>query len=80
MWAQVAIAIIMMIASYAITRSQLKNMKSPTMEAGKLDIPQPEEGKDIAMIFGTELIEDPALIYYGGARVEPVYAKEEGMK
>lgn len=80
MWAQVAVAIVMMIASAVITQRQLKSIQSTTMEPGRLDIPQADEGRDHVMVFGTELIDDATIAWYGHSRMDAMYAQNEGKK
>jgi len=72
MWAQLLISVIMMVISYAI---QMANAPKPQdATAGALDIPAPQPGALLAVDFGTNLVKDANIIYYGNASTTPIRA------
>ena len=73
MWVQLAIAVGMLILSYAMTMSMMPRAQKPI--AGDLDVPTAELGGKVPVIFGTELIRDANIIDYGFARTVPIRSK-----
>lgn len=73
MWVQLAIAVVMLIVSYAITMSMQPKPQKPI--AGSLDVPTAQAGKSIPVVFGTVLIKDANVVYYGDARTVPIVTK-----
>lgn len=73
MWVQLAVAVAMLIVSYAISLSMQPKPQKPI--AGSLDIPKAKAGDPIPVVFGTVLIKDSNIIDYGDARVQPIKTK-----
>lgn len=73
MWVQLAIAVVMLIVSYAITASMMP--KSQNAVAGKLDVPTAEAGSCVPVVFGTVLIRSPNIVDYMDARVVPIMSE-----
>ena len=63
-WAQIAVSIILNIVSSLLMAAAAPKPKAP--EAGKLDVPKAEEGESITEIFGTILVKDPTVVWFGG--------------
>ena len=74
MWPMIIVAVVMMIASVAISMSMAKNM-DPTSTEGALDVPTAEEGGDIPVCFGTNLIKDGNVIWYGDPSITKIKSK-----
>lgn len=73
MWVQLAIAVGMLIVSYAITLSMQPKAQKPI--AGEFDIPSAKSGDSIPVVFGTVLIKQANIIDYGFARTRPIKSK-----
>lgn len=73
MWVQLAIAVVMLIVSYAITLSM--QPKPQNAIAGKLDVPTAKAGDTIPVVFGTVLIKSANIIDYGYAEVKSIKSK-----
>lgn len=71
-WEQLAYAVIMMIVSSAITAYMAPKPSSPV--AGQLDVPVAEDGATVIIVFGTELVKDAKVIWYGDAGTTPIYS------
>lgn len=72
-WFQIAYAIVMMIASYAISYyTARKAQKSQDARVGAMDVPTAESGKTIPVIFGTILIKDSNIIDYFDAKTTEI--------
>lgn len=70
MWVQLAIAVVMLIVSYAITLSMQPKPQKPI--AGTLDVPTAKAGDSIQVVFGTVLIKQSNVVDYGDAKVTPI--------
>lgn len=73
MWTQILVSFVMMIVSYAIQAAMAPKPKPP--QAGQLDTPTAQEGDSIPVIFGTILIKQSNIIWYGDARTTPIRTK-----
>lgn len=72
MWVQLAIAVAMMVISYAMTASMNQSMKP---EAGSLDIPTAEEGGNVPVVFGENLLKNTNVIWYGDPKITKIKSK-----
>lgn len=76
MWLSLLYSVVMMVISYAI---QMANKPRPQVPvAGTLDTPEPQPGALVGVCFGTNLIKDANLIWYGDASTVPI--KQQGGK
>lgn len=73
MWIELARAVIMLIISYAISASMQPKQEKP--QAGSLDIPEPNEGDAITVVFGEVLKKDANVIWYGDASTKEIKTK-----
>jgi len=72
MWGQIVYAVVMMVIS-EIIRSATE--KAPENAApGKMDVPTAENGGTISVLFGTDVIEDMNVVWYGDSATAPIYA------
>lgn len=79
MWVQIIVSLVMMVISSALQASAApKGQKEP--EAGKLDVPTAEEGKPIPVIFGTVIIKDSNVTWYGDANTSAIKSQGGGKK
>ncbi|WP_281686699.1 hypothetical protein [Pseudomonas citronellolis] len=72
MWVQLAIAVAMMVISYAMTASMNQSMKP---EAGSLDIPTADEGDNVPVVFGENLLKNSNVIWYGDPKITKIKSK-----
>jgi hypothetical protein len=66
--------LVLMIVSTALTMSQSKQVNT-NMEAGKLDTPTAEEGSSIPVNFGTNIIKQSNVIWYGDSKTTEIKSK-----
>lgn len=64
------LALVMLVVSYAITLSMTPKPTKPV--AGQLDIPTAEEGGNIPVCFGENIIKQSNVVWFGDAGVEPI--------
>lgn len=72
MWMQLVYAVAMLIVSEAIRSVNTPDNAAP--EAGKMDVPTAENGGTISVLFGTDVIEDMNVVWYGDSATAPIYA------
>ena len=73
---QIAIALVMMAISYAITASMMKRTpgKAPaSME--EFDFPTPDEGTAQAVVFGDVWMREWMVLWYGDYKITPIKKK-----
>lgn len=73
---QIAIAVVMMAISYAITASMSR--RAPAKKPNSLedfDFPQDAEGTPQAVVFGDVWTKDWTVLWYGDFRVTPIRKK-----
>ena len=75
---ELLIAVALMIISAAMTASAMPDPVVP--EAGKLDTPSADEGGDIPVVFGTEMIKSSNVVWYGDSRTEAIKSGGGGKK
>lgn len=80
MWPDLAIALLMMVVSAAIQAVTRPKIDKPNQDPSKLDIPTAEEGRPIPVIFGTCLIKNPNVVWYGDADTTPIKTEGSGKK
>lgn len=78
MWPQIAIAIVMMIVSSAL--QALTQPKPQDAARGTLNVPTAQEGDPIPVVFGTVLLKQPNVIWYGNPSTTPIYAQGNSKK
>ncbi len=73
MYAMFAYAIVMLVISYAITMSMQPKPQKPV--AGQLEIPSAEQGSNVPVCFGENIVKQSNVIWYGDASVQPIKTK-----
>ncbi len=73
MWLSLFQAFATLIVSYAI--QSLTQPKAATPQAGQLDVPTAREGDNIPVVFGTVVIKESNVIWYGDAKTIPIKQK-----
>lgn len=73
-----AYMVVMSLLSYALTMGMTPKVQKPT--AGSLDIPTITIGKKIPVIFGTNVIKDVSIVWYGDARVQEIKMRPASAK
>lgn len=68
---EIFVAVAMMVVSYAITAAMTPKT---SISKGQLDIPVAEDGTNLRVVFGTVLIKDPNLVWYGDSRTSAIYS------
>ena len=79
-WANLVYALVMMIASYAISYYTARKSKGNEAQVGNLDVPTAEAGKTVPVIFGTILVKDANVIDYFDAKTEEITQGGGGKK
>lgn len=72
MWGYVAVFIVALFAAVALMP---KPQVQPPAGFEQLEVPTAEEGREIAVLFGTRLIESPNVVWYGDFKTEAVQKK-----
>lgn len=54
-------------------RPKVPGMEKPTLD--DIDAPTVEQGRPVPMIFGSPVIEDPSVVWYGDLYVKPIKKK-----
>jgi hypothetical protein len=81
MWAQVVIAIVMLVASAAMQAASMRKMSGLNKpEAGKLDVPTIDSNRNIKVIFGTVIDKSPAVPWAGDASTTEIKSDQGGKK
>lgn len=65
-------AVVMMIVAYAIQVYLTPKPKNASF--GQLDVPVAEEGATISVVFGTVLIKDANVMWYGDSGTKEIYS------
>lgn len=73
-------AFVMLVVSYALQSLITPKIRQENPEAGKLEVPTAEEGGSIPVCFGTNLIKDSNVIWYGDSKTTPIYTEGGGKK
>lgn len=73
-WPQIVYALVMMVASYAISYYTAKRNRQSRKDAevGHIDVPTSEEGRNIYVVFGTVLLKDANIIDYFDPKTEEI--------
>lgn len=77
MWPQLIIMVVMMVAAYAMMASMGNTTTDPSASS-TLDVPTAEEGGNIPVVFGTNLLRATNVIWYGDPRVVAIKQKGSG--
>lgn len=67
-------SLVMSVISAAIASLLAPKPEKPV--AGQLEVPTAEEGGNIPVCFGTNLVKQSNVIWYGDAKVDPIYSDE----
>lgn len=78
MWVQLIVSFVMMVVSSALTAASMQKPKDP--EAGELDVPTADEGGNVPVIFGTVIVKNSNVVWYGDARTTPIMSSGGGKK
>ena len=72
-WDDVILIVVMMALSYGIMALTAKSPKgmNATPES-EFDMPTAEEGKPIAVLFGTKRLKDPNVVWYGDITTQAI--------
>lgn len=70
--AMIAIAIVMMILTYLLTPKPKIEKLKPESE---IDVPETEVGKPLPVIFGTVVLRNPNVVWFGHLRVKKIRKK-----
>lgn len=73
---EIFVALAMMVVSYAISAAMQPSPQRAV--AGSLDVPTADEGGNISVVFGTVMIKDCNVIYYGDPKTTAI--KSDGGK
>lgn len=68
--------LVLVLVAYSFLAPKPPAPKQPALE--DLDVPTAEEGKPIAVVFGTVWMKSPNVIWYGGLKTTPI--KKSGGK
>lgn len=79
-WLNIAYALVMMVASYAISYYTARKSKGNEAQVGNMEVPTAEAGKTIPVIFGTILVKDANVIDYFDAKTEEIKSGKGGKK
>lgn len=71
-------AFIMLIVSYALQTLTQPKPRSTRPDAGSVDVPLAQEGDSLSVLFGTDMIKDPHIIWSGNASTTPIKTKSGG--
>lgn len=71
MFAQIVVSLIISALAYVLTPKP----KVPGPTAGRLDVPSPQLGAPIKVVFGEVWVEDAAVSYYGNQATTPIKSK-----
>ncbi len=71
MWVSIVVSLVISALAYVLTPKP--KVQGPT--AGRLDVPAPQLGAPIKVIFGEVWVEDAAISYYGNQATSPIKSK-----
>lgn len=80
MWLQVLVTIAINILSQVLMAASAPKAQDQQRDPGKLDIPTPEEGTTVSVIFGTVLKKDMTVAWYGDAATTEIRSSGQGKK
>ena len=72
MWGQIVYAVVMMVVSEIIRSATERPPENAT--PGRMDVPTAENGGTISVLFGTDVIADMNVVWYGDSATAPIYA------
>lgn len=79
MWAQIITSLIMMVISAAL-RPSTQVQAATDQQPGKLDVPTPEEGRSVPVIFGTVIVKSANVAWYGDSSTTAITSQGGGKK
>lgn len=68
-------AVIMLVVSYAVSSYMISRMDKPVTTAGELDVPTAEEGGNVPVCFGENVVKSSNVIWYGDAGTKAIKSK-----
>lgn len=80
MFTQLLVSLVLMIVSAALQAAAAPKNQPKTPEAGKLDAPTAEEGGTIPVIFGTCIVKQSNVVWYGDSSTQAIKSKGGGKK
>lgn len=72
MWWYIAVFIVALVVSYAMTP---KPQSQPPAGLGDIKAPTAEEGREIPVLFGTRDLESPNVVWYGDLKTVAIRKK-----
>ncbi|HIE4485164.1 hypothetical protein ACODUI_06420 [Stenotrophomonas geniculata] len=72
MWFQIVMMVVSLVISF-VFRSKPAVPKPAALE--DFNVPTVEDGRECAMVFGTNWIDDPNVLFYGDLRTTPIKVK-----
>lgn len=72
MWAYLAVFVVALVVSYALTP---KPQTRPPAGLSEFNVPTAEVGREIPVLFGTRALEGANVVWYGHLRVVPIRKK-----
>lgn len=70
MWLSLFWIVLTMVISYAMQAASMPKPENAT--AGKLDVPEPDPGRPLPVVFGTNIIKGANVTWYGDAAAVPI--------
>lgn len=68
--------LVLLVVSYFVSAALAPKPPKPKPAAlSEFDVPVAEQGRSISVVFGTKLIKDPNVIWYGDLRTTPIQQK-----
>lgn len=69
-WEVLVVQLVLMVVSVAISMANQPDApQTPNAEAGKLETPTAEEGSSIPVVFGTVVVKQSNVVWYGDPKV-----------
>ncbi len=70
------VQLILLVVSYFVSAALAPKPPQPKAAAlEEFDIPLAEEGREIAVIFGTVIVKSPTLMWFGDLQTKPIKSK-----
>lgn len=72
MWSQLAVSFAMLVAASVL--SLLIAPRTPPQQPGRFSVPEIDPNRNLPIVFGTFLITDPTVAWYGDLSTKPIYS------
>lgn len=70
-WWYIAVFVVALVASYLLTPT----VETPSKSPGEISVPVAEEDIPIPVLFGTRVIEQSNVVWYGDVNTKPIKSK-----